>query len=336
MLHRAHEVAQGERFLLLTQLLCRREQGGAHQLDVARRGVAREAVGDRNAVDQDGVRSRTEGCDERGGGVLAYSRQVRLPVVATAAQKGHGGENEHKMAAHADDRKPVRNLRVRGFSRFDGEVASRNPLQTLETPESRVDRVVSSHGGNGIPTKGNARMKPVLTLIDMTAIAQTTATAPAAPPAQRADRIRFCTRCGTVTDEPEAQLLAYGFDRVCDDCGMGVLLTGPRKAINSEHAAFVVVSRDGRITAVSEAAENLLGDEPTLLDTPLTSSITSPAGDEQFVRAISRAAGGGREVTELRIVAAAPAARRLGPLRARIASCGPPRAALLVLERAPL
>jgi PAS domain-containing protein len=178
-------------------------------------------------------------------------------------------------------------------------------------------------------------MKPALTLIDMTAIAQTATAAPTAPPARRADRIRFCTRCGTTTDEPDSALLSYGFDRVCDRCGMGVMLTGPQKALPSPGAAFVVVTREGRITAVSEAAERLLGEEPGLLDTPVTSSVTSPDGDDQFVRTISRAAGGGREVTEVRIVAAAPAARRLGPLHARIASCGPPRAALLVLERAP-
>lgn len=177
-------------------------------------------------------------------------------------------------------------------------------------------------------------MKPLLTLIDMTAIAQT-ANTPIAPPPQRSERVRFCTRCGTTTEEPEAQLLPYGFDRVCERCGMGVMLLAPRKAITSAAAAFLIV-KDGRISAVSEAAERLLGDEAALVGTPLTSSLTSPEGDETFVRTVSRAAGGGREVSEVRILAAAPAARRLGPLSARIASCGPPRAALLVLERAPL
>lgn len=177
-------------------------------------------------------------------------------------------------------------------------------------------------------------MKPALRLVDMTAIAQTRATAPTAPPAPRTERVRFCTRCGATSDEPEGQLLPYGFGRVCERCGMGVMLSGPRKALRTEGAALLVVSRDGRITAVSDAAEHLLGDENVLLDTPLLSSITSPAGDENLARTISRAAGGGRDVSELRIVAAAPAARRLGPLTARIASCGPPRAALVVLERA--
>ena len=178
-------------------------------------------------------------------------------------------------------------------------------------------------------------MKPALKLVDMNAIAQTRATAAAAaPPAPRTERVRFCTRCGTTSDEPEGQLLPYGFDRVCERCGMGVLLSGPRNALRSADAAFLVVDRDGRITAVSDAAERLLGDEQVLLDTPLLSSITSPAGDGKLARTISRAAGGGRDVSELQIVAAAPAARRLGPLIARVASCGPPRAALVVLERA--
>lgn len=168
----------------------------------------------------------------------------------------------------------------------------------------------------------------------MTAIAQTSAALPVAPP-QRVERVRFCTRCGTTSDEPDTQLLPYGYDRVCERCGMGIMLTGPRKALAGAGAAFLVISRDGKISAVSEAAERLLGDEQTLIGTPLTSSITSSQGDDQFVRLLARAAGGGREVTDVRVVAAAPAARRLGPLRVRIASCGPPRAALLVLERAP-
>lgn len=166
----------------------------------------------------------------------------------------------------------------------------------------------------------------------MSPIAQTAAI-PVAPP-QRAERTRFCTRCGVTSDEPEGQPVAYGFDRVCDRCGMGVVLTAPRKALPAGSTAFVVVSREGRITAVSEPAEALLGEEAALLDTVVTSSITSPGGDEQLLRTISRAAGGGREVAELRVAAAAPGARRLGPLSARIASCGPPRAALLVLEHA--
>ena len=178
-------------------------------------------------------------------------------------------------------------------------------------------------------------MKPVLTLIDMTAIAQTYAGV-SAPAPQRAERIRFCTRCGATSDEPEAGLLAYGSDRVCERCGMGVMLSGPTKAIPSPNAACVVVSRDGRISAVSEAAEALLGPEQGLLGTPVTSSLTSRQGDEQLMRTIARAAGGGREVTETEILAASPAARSAGRLHARIASCGPPRAALLVLERAAL
>ena len=52
---------------------------------------------------------------------------------------------------------------------------------------------------------------------------------------------------------------------------------------------------------------------------------------------VARAAGGGREVAEATLDAGAcrPAAAP-ARLTARIASCGPPRAALLVLERAPL
>lgn len=166
--------------------------------------------------------------------------------------------------------------------------------------------------------------------MDPSALAQTAA--PAAPP-QRAERVRFCTRCGATADEPEAQVLSYGFDRVCARCGMGVMLSTPGRAILAPGAAFLVLTREALVSAVSEAAEQLVGSEEALMDTPVTRSITSPEGDDLFVRAIARAAGGRRDVAELPVVAASPAAARLGPLAARIASCGPPRAALLVIER---
>ena len=168
----------------------------------------------------------------------------------------------------------------------------------------------------------------------MTAIAQTAAV-PAAPP-QRVERTRFCSRCASTSGEPEPQHAAYGFDRVCERCGMGVMLAVATKALPGPGAAFVVVTREGRISAVSEAAEPMVGEESGVLGMPITTVVSCPDGDAHLARALARAAGGGREVRPVTVTPAAQPGGRNARMAARIASCGPPRAALLVLERAAL
>jgi hypothetical protein len=168
----------------------------------------------------------------------------------------------------------------------------------------------------------------------MTGIALTAASPTIAPP--RVERTRFCTRCaGTQLDE--AQGAPFGFDRVCGRCGMGVMLSAPRKALPSSGAATVVVTREGRISAVSEQAEHLVGDEAGLLGMPFASALTSEQEDEDelLARQLARAASGGREIAEAVLTPVPQAGSRPIRLTARITSCGSPRAALVVLERAP-
>jgi hypothetical protein len=126
----------------------------------------------------------------------------------------------------------------------------------------------------------------------------------------------------------------FGFDRVCTRCGMGVMLTAPRKALPGPGAAFVVVTREGRISAVSEGAESLVGEERGLLGMPIASALASTDGDELLARQVARAAGAGREVAQATVTPVLQAGEKPTGLSARIASCGPPRAALLVLEHA--
>jgi len=166
----------------------------------------------------------------------------------------------------------------------------------------------------------------------VTAIPQTATIA--APPAPRLERARFCSRCASMGDEPDAHGLPYGFDRVCKRCGMGVMLSAPRKVLAPGAAALVVITREGRISAVSEQAEHLIGEEAGLLGMPITSAVASAEDDGQFVRLLARAAGGGREITTTNVLPATPGGGRPARMSAQIASCGPPRAALLVLERA--
>jgi PAS domain-containing protein len=115
---------------------------------------------------------------------------------------------------------------------------------------------------------------------------------------------------------------------------MGVMLCAATKALPGPGAAFVVVTREGRISAVSEAAEPLVGQEAGVVGMPVATVLSCPDGDAQLTRTLARAAGSGREVVDATVTPAAQPGGRRGPLAARIAGCGPPRAALLVLERA--
>ena len=171
-------------------------------------------------------------------------------------------------------------------------------------------------------------------IASVTPIPQTAAVETTPPP--RLERTRFCTKCATTAAEPEGHGMPFGFDRVCGRCGMGVMLTTPRKALPGPGAAFVVVTREGRISAVSEAAEPLIGEEPGLLGMPVGSALASDEGDERFARQVARAAGAGREVAQAKVTPVLKAGDQQTRLTARIAGCGQPRAALVVLERASL
>ncbi len=85
---------------------------------------------------------------------------------------------------------------------------------------------------------------------------------------------------------------------------------------------------------VSEAAERFVGPEEDLLGSPLESALSSPLGDEALGRAVRRAATIGRELVSMPVRVATPDERRFRTLVGRIANCGPPRAALVLLQPA--
>jgi hypothetical protein len=89
-----------------------------------------------------------------------------------------------------------------------------------------------------------------------------------------------------------------------------------------EGAAFLVVTADLRISAASAAVERVLGDPDAVLGEPLLEVLS---GDPGLPRWIVRAAMGSSRVVSV--------ALRVGTRRVngRIAACGDPPAALLVL-----
>jgi hypothetical protein len=114
---------------------------------------------------------------------------------------------------------------------------------------------------------------------------------------------------------------------------MGMLLTCSRDALPGEAAAFLIATFDLKISAVSRAGERIFGAEHTLVGMPVLELLGSPLGDVQLARYVAQAAQRACDpvVMPARVHArhdAAPA----GTLAARIATCGPPRAALVTVE----
>ena len=114
---------------------------------------------------------------------------------------------------------------------------------------------------------------------------------------------------------------------------MGMILTCPRDALPGEAAAFLILDYELRVSAVSEAGERYFGKEKTLIGADLLDLVTSPLGDDQLVTQASggRPAACDPVVMPVRLLARG-AAGKVGTMAARIATCGPPRAALLTVE----
>jgi len=154
----------------------------------------------------------------------------------------------------------------------------------------------------------------------------------AAAAALRANTVRFCSRCGEPAGNPPRGDGPLTLSRVCETCGMGMLLSCLREALPGAGAAFLIATVDLRVSAVSEPAESLFGAEGALLGRPVTEIVTSPMGDDALARSVARAALRNREpvVLPVRGAAAAPVVATM--LAARISTCGPPRAALVTVE----
>jgi hypothetical protein len=126
--------------------------------------------------------------------------------------------------------------------------------------------------------------------------------------------VHFCTHCGSLSNE--------GDRRVCGRCGLGVVLACAPGLLPKPGAAFLVVKSDLRISAASVGVEPLLGDPGALVGEPLLDVIS---GDPGLPRWIVRATMGSTRVVS---VALRRGTRRIN---GRIATCGDPPGALLVL-----
>ena len=152
----------------------------------------------------------------------------------------------------------------------------------------------------------------------------------AAPGDGRPRPIRFCSRCGHPSEEPPGRPRLRR--RVCERCGMGMVLTCPRDALPGEAAAFLILTFELEVSAVSEAGEKIFGPEQGVIGGHLLDLLTSPMGDDQLARHASIAAQRPCDPVVLPVRLASERAGEVGTMAGRIATCGPPRAALLTVE----
>jgi hypothetical protein len=142
--------------------------------------------------------------------------------------------------------------------------------------------------------------------------------------------VSFCSHCGT----RPAPTVDHSSSRVCGACGLGLILESREDVAPHAGDPFLVLDQALSVCAVSGAAEKLLAiSEPDAVNRHVT-DLLMPAdaegsGGQSLSLAVAWAArgDGGSRTAVVR-----PANTFGIRLTARIGSCGPPRAALLVLE----
>ncbi len=124
--------------------------------------------------------------------------------------------------------------------------------------------------------------------------------------------------------------------RVCSSCGLGLLLETRTDVVPNEHESFLVVDANLLVQAVSIDAERLLGvSEEEAVNQPV-SKLLVPAdaearGTTEFAAAVADAMAS-EEPTQTFVRPWNTFGVRM---RVKIGACGPPCAALLVLDAAP-
>ncbi len=123
--------------------------------------------------------------------------------------------------------------------------------------------------------------------------------------------------------------------RVCTSCGLGLLLEAREDVVPASRDAFLVVDSSLLVQAMSREAQLLLGVTEELAVNKPVSELLVPADAEAqgragFAAAIAIAADGQDPDTSRCFVR--PWNTFGVRMRARVATCGPPRAALIVLD----
>lgn len=146
------------------------------------------------------------------------------------------------------------------------------------------------------------------------------------------DARAFCGHCGRAP-ERSAEALA---SRVCARCGMGLILYAAPEAAPAARDPFLVVDSSLAICAVSRRAERLLGVTETEAVNRHVTQYLVPAGPEApaSTNLVALLTWATRSEVEPRSVIVRPADTFGVRFWARVASCGPPAAGLVVLANA--
>jgi len=153
-----------------------------------------------------------------------------------------------------------------------------------------------------------------------------------APVEARPSRL-FCGHCG---EEPGPGRRPAGDSRVCEHCGLGLLLEASPEAAPHPRDPFLVADAGQTVCAVSRHAEELLGvSEPDAVNRPLSdlvvpADLANPAAYSLSAAVVAAATAASEPIQ----IAVRPTETFGVRFWARIASCGPPTAALLVIAAA--
>ena len=122
--------------------------------------------------------------------------------------------------------------------------------------------------------------------------------------------------------------------RVCGECGLGLILEAAEDIAPHAGDAFLVLDRVLSVCAVSRGAERLLAtSEPDAVNRHVTQLLIPADAEEKRGESLSVAvAWAARGDGGVRTTTVRPANTFGIRLTARIAGCGPPQAALLMLE----
>jgi hypothetical protein len=147
------------------------------------------------------------------------------------------------------------------------------------------------------------------------------------PTREDVPQVSFCSHCGS-PPVPGAG------SRVCGVCELGLILSAGADVAPAPGAAFIVIDDSLSVCGVSAAAERLLAtNETDAVNRHLTELVVpadaEAAGPHNLAVAVTWAARGDES---MRSVMVRPANTFGVRIRARIARCGPAKAALLVFE----
>jgi hypothetical protein len=156
------------------------------------------------------------------------------------------------------------------------------------------------------------------------------------PPGEKecAEWTWFCGHCAAPSATGGAPA---PYARVCGECGLGLLLETPLRAAPEPHDAFLVVDFALLVQGVSRHGERLLGvSEEQAVNRPVSELLVAADADTDRPAALPETITRILTNDEQEGHSFARPLNTFGVrLRMRIAPCGPPRAALLVLDVPP-